>query len=114
MISCPDLLSAFFLKGRFYINDDFYDQAYAASQYKTFSLLGLTSDSRIAVSLEDSAQWLTLCLYLKAIGASVMPLHPSLPKDSALKLFILFNSCNCDRLDTACLERIKRNGENPM
>ena len=88
----------------FYINDDFYDQAYAASQYKTFSSLGLTSESRIAVSLEDSAQWLTLCLYLKAIGASVMPLHPSLPKDSALKLA---KNAGCEKLFYQSLDQVE-------
>ncbi|MFC3152742.1 AMP-binding protein [Litoribrevibacter euphylliae] len=70
----------------FFINDDFFDQTYVTTQHQSFEALHLKASSRIAVCLEDNAQWLALCLYLKSINASVMPIHPAMPKDTALRM----------------------------
>ncbi len=70
----------------FFVNDDYFDQDYLAQQQPTFEQLTLSSESRIAVCLEDTALWLALCLYLKSINASVMPIHPAMPKDAALRM----------------------------
>lgn len=79
----------------FFINDDFFDQAYLETQHQAFNALNLSSGSRIAVCLEDTALWLALCLYLKSIDASVMPIHPAMPKDAALRMA---QKAGCSRL----------------
>lgn len=41
---------------------------------------------RLAVCLQDTAHWLALCLWLKSLGASVLPIHPGTPRQAALTL----------------------------
>ncbi|GLQ32864.1 AMP-binding protein [Litoribrevibacter albus] len=79
----------------FFVNDDYFDQGYLAQQQSTFEQLTLSSESRIAVCLEDTALWLALCFYLKSIQASVMPIHPAMPKEAALRMA---QKAGCSRL----------------
>ena len=41
---------------------------------------------RFAVCLQDTAHWLALCLWLKPLGASVLPIHPGTPYPGAKAL----------------------------
>jgi len=41
---------------------------------------------RFAVCLQDTAHWLALCLWLKPLGASVLPIHPGTPYPAARAL----------------------------
>ncbi|MBJ6136680.1 AMP-binding protein [Marinobacter litoralis] len=41
---------------------------------------------RLAVCLQDTAHWLALCLWLKPLGASVLPIHPGTPRQAAQTL----------------------------
>ena len=43
---------------------------------------------RLAVCLQDTAHWLALCLWLKPLGASVLPIHPGTPRKAAKTLAI--------------------------
>jgi fatty-acyl-CoA synthase len=80
----------------FYINDDFYTNDYLQQTHGEFERLDvLNHGNRLAVCLEDSAQWLSLCLYIKAHGGSVLPIHPSTPLAAAKRMAI---KAGCDRL----------------
>ena len=73
----------------FYINDDFYGTDYLAKchqEFKLSSALDNCTNKRLAVCLEDSAQWLALCLFIKEQNGSVMPIHPSTPLEAARRL----------------------------
>lgn len=95
----------------FYINDDLFDTTYLAQQRDQLEALTLTSDSRIAVCLEDTALWLALCFYLKEINASVMPIHPAMPRDTAIKMA---TKAGCQSLYFHTLEQaISLNNETP-
>ena len=41
---------------------------------------------RFAVCLQDTAHWLALCLWLKSLGASVLPIHSGTPYAAARTL----------------------------
>lgn len=72
-----------------YIDDQFYDadyfsqQAEALAQHPVFST---ASSQRIAVCIEDYAQWLAICFFCRTNNLSVMPIHPSTPLDAARRL----------------------------
>lgn len=66
---------------------------------------------RLAVCLRDSFQWLALCLYLKAEGGSVLPIHPGTPLEAARALA---RETGCDFLlhgDDATLEPLPSEAE---
>ena len=41
---------------------------------------------RLAVCMQNTAEWLALCLWLKRHGASVLPIHPGTPQEAARAL----------------------------
>lgn len=43
---------------------------------------------RFAVCLQDTAHWLALCLWLKPLGASALPIHPGTPYQAAKVLAV--------------------------
>ncbi|WP_344798131.1 AMP-binding protein [Litoribacillus peritrichatus] len=80
----------------FYINDDHYTEDYVAQRHLEFKRSeALASTKRLAVCLEDAAQWLALCLFIKEQGGSVMPIHPSTPLEAAKRLA---TKAGCDQL----------------
>lgn len=69
-----------------YVNDSFYADSYFEDCYQRFDTIPAISDcrgKRLAICLNDTAEWLALCLYLKERGASVLPLHPTTPEEAA-------------------------------
>ncbi|WP_250658028.1 AMP-binding protein [Alkalimarinus coralli] len=71
----------------FYINDDYYTSDYVAQRHLEFRRSdALANNRRLAVCLEDAAQWIALCLFIKEQGGSVMPIHPSTPLDAAKRM----------------------------
>lgn len=80
------------------INDTHYPAAYFSQQAELFSQLDSLRnihDLRIAVCLEDTAQWLALCFYCQQQQISVMPIHPS---NSRLAAERLATKAGCQRL----------------
>ena len=73
----------------FHVNDTFFSAADLRRYFRHFEHVPVLRDcerERYAVCLADSAEWLALCLYLRANGASVMPIHPSTPLKAALRM----------------------------
>ncbi len=73
----------------FYVNDQYYTVEDVEKQYRLFDEIPYIRnclDHRLAVCLKDAFQWLALCLYMQKRGASVLPIHPSTPKDGAIRL----------------------------
>lgn len=78
-----------------YINDDFYDNNQFGQYYRQFDAIPLIRDCRgrrLAVCLQDTAQWIALVLYLKERGGSVVPLPASLPIAAARRTAIQADS----------------------
>ncbi|MCL5974449.1 MAG: AMP-binding protein [Gammaproteobacteria bacterium] len=74
-----------------YINEDFYDNKQFGQYYRQFDAIPLVRDCRgrrLAVCLQDTAQWIALVLYLKERGASVVPLPATLPIAAARRTAI--------------------------
>ncbi|WP_444997300.1 AMP-binding protein [Aliikangiella sp. IMCC44359] len=66
------------------INDDFYSNADFTQQQQSYASIEVINQHKaIAVCVEDSFIWLTLCYYLKSQQISAMPIHPSIPLDTA-------------------------------
>lgn len=71
-------------------------------------VLGKPETTRLAVCLKDAGHWLALCLRLKAIGGSVLPIHPGTPAAVARKLardtgcthLLLGDQVSADALET--------------
>ncbi|WP_175640372.1 AMP-binding protein [Metabacillus schmidteae] len=73
----------------FYVNDHYYTLEDVVNQYRLFDQIPYIRDCqnhRVAVCLTDAFQWLTLCLYIREKGGSVFPIHPSTPKDGAIRI----------------------------
>ncbi|AWB66128.1 hypothetical protein C2869_06590 [Saccharobesus litoralis] len=69
------------------INDDFYTKADFNQQQASYSSYSLINEQEaIAVCVEDNFIWLTLCYYLKSQRISAMPIHPSIPLDTAQRM----------------------------
>ncbi|MDO8825406.1 AMP-binding protein [Methylophaga sp.] len=78
-----------------YINDDFYDNNQFGHYYRQFDAIPLIRDCRghrLAVCLQDTAQWIALVLYLKERGGSVVPLPATLPIAAARRTAIQADS----------------------
>ena len=70
----------------FYINDDFYDNAYIQRCFQQFdgnAHIGQCEGKRFTVCLQDTALWIALCLYIKTKGGSVFPLPVDTPLAAA-------------------------------
>jgi len=66
------------------INDEFYTQAEFSNQQASYSKLPhINEHSCIAVCVEDTFTWLTLCLYFKQNHLSTMPIHANIPLATA-------------------------------
>lgn len=78
-----------------YINNDFYDNQQFGQYYRQFDSVPLIRNCRgrrLAVCLQDTAQWIALVLYLKERGGSVVPLHATLPLAAARRAAIQADS----------------------
>ncbi|UZM97781.1 hypothetical protein OL548_22595 [Lysinibacillus sp. MHQ-1] len=72
----------------FYVNDQFYTVENIEQQfdiYKGLSHLKECSNRRIAICTDDVFQYMTLCLYIRENGGSVVPIHPATPKEGGHK-----------------------------
>ncbi|MEI5906004.1 AMP-binding protein [Bacillus spongiae] len=79
----------------FFVDDYFYSIDDLENQYAIFdriSFLKECENSRLAVCIPDVFQWLTLCLYVRQKGGSIVPIHPSMPKEGAMKMAHATNS----------------------
>ncbi|QIC45876.1 AMP-binding protein [Lysinibacillus sphaericus] len=73
----------------FYVNDQFYTVENIEQQfdiYKGLSHLKECSNRRIAICTDDVFQYMTLCLYIRENGGSVVPIHPATPKEGAIRI----------------------------
>ena len=73
----------------FYVNDQHYTIKDVQNQFRLFDQIPYIrgcKNHRLAVCLSDAFQWLSLLLYIREKGASVFPIHPSTPKDGAIRL----------------------------
>jgi acyl-CoA synthetase (AMP-forming)/AMP-acid ligase II len=72
-----------------YVNDEFYSNDYFTARFAVFEQLALFKDcrgQRLAICLEDTAEWIALCLFIKYKGGSVFPVHPATPLDAARRM----------------------------
>ncbi|MED4403401.1 AMP-binding protein [Metabacillus fastidiosus] len=79
----------------FFVNDDYYTLDDLEKQYAVFESMPHIRDchnKRLAVCITDVFQWLALCLYIRRKGGSVVPIHPSTPKDGAVRIASSANS----------------------
>lgn len=58
----------------------------AAERFRQYPALRNPTSVRLAVCLQDTFEWLALCLYLRDHGGSVLPIHPGTPKAAAREL----------------------------
>lgn len=69
------------------INDTHYSVEDFQYYYQRFNTMEMfSSTNNIAVCLADNIQWLALCAYAQEKQFSVMPMHPSIPLQTAKKL----------------------------
>ncbi|WNZ55759.1 AMP-binding protein [Microbulbifer sp. PAAF003] len=69
------------------INDKFYSKEDFNEQQQSYVSINTINESNaVAVCVEDNFIWLTLCYYLKSKKISAMPIHPSVPKDTAKRM----------------------------
>jgi fatty-acyl-CoA synthase len=69
-----------------YVNDEFYDNQQFGEFYRQFDSkpeISHCRGRRLAVCLNNTAQWIALVLYVKERGGAVVPLHPTLPLEAA-------------------------------
>ncbi|SEF99733.1 AMP-binding protein [Marinobacterium lutimaris] len=72
-----------------YLNDNYYDSEHFERCYRRFDAVAAISECkgrRLTVCLSDPVEWIALCLYVKARGGSVLPLHPTTPLEAARRL----------------------------
>lgn len=80
------------------INETHYSPEDFERHYQQFANMNMLENgtvSRIAICLEDNATWLALCFFLKRQQVSVMPIHPSTPLQTAIRLA---ERADCNRL----------------
>lgn len=71
----------------FTINDSFYSKQDFEHQKQSYASVELINRHKsIAVCVEDNFIWLTLCYYLKSQQISAMPIHPDMPKETAIRM----------------------------
>ncbi|NTS78836.1 AMP-binding protein [Catenovulum sp. SM1970] len=69
------------------INDTTFSEDDFIQQHNTYRQAPLINQhKKIAVCVEDTFAWLTLCYYLKSIQTSVMPIHPNIPYETAKRM----------------------------
>ncbi len=74
-----------------YVNDEFYDNQQFGEFYRQFdeqAELRHCRGRRLAICLSNTAQTTALVLYLKERGASVVPLHSTMPLEAARRAAI--------------------------
>jgi 3,4-dihydroxybenzoate---[aryl-carrier protein] ligase len=72
-----------------FVNDHYYTLDDLDRQYNLFDNNPLIKDCqnlRVAVCMSDVFQWLALCLYVRNKGGSIVPIHPSVPKEGAIRI----------------------------
>jgi fatty-acyl-CoA synthase len=80
------------------IDDTSYDSAYfeeASRRLAEQAGLETRGNERYAVCFTDTVDWLSLFFAIRAVGASVMPIHPSTPYPAARRLA---EAAGCNRL----------------
>jgi 3,4-dihydroxybenzoate---[aryl-carrier protein] ligase len=73
----------------FFVNDQYYTLDDLEKQYTVFEntpYLKECGNRRLAVCMPDAFQWLALCLYICSKGGSIVPIHPSIPKEGAVRM----------------------------
>jgi fatty-acyl-CoA synthase len=73
----------------FFVNDRYYKVDDLEEQYRAFENIPQIRDCenrRIAVCMPDAVQWIALCLYIRSKGGSVFPIHPSTPREGAIRM----------------------------
>jgi fatty-acyl-CoA synthase len=71
------------------VNDETYGPDYferCFARFERSSHLRRSRGKRYAVCCSDPAEWIALCLYLRASGGSVAPLHSNTPLEAAKRL----------------------------
>jgi 3,4-dihydroxybenzoate---[aryl-carrier protein] ligase len=76
-------MNMFFVDDQYYTMDDL-EKQYAL--FESISYIRECKNRRLAVCISDAFQWLSLCLYIRREGGSVVPLHPLTPKDGAMRI----------------------------
>lgn len=92
-----------------YVDDTYYSADYfkaCNNEFEQHPILKECAGTRLTVCMPNTAKWIALCLYLKAKGASVLPLPIDTPISAARKRaeksqshYLLFNSQNDERID---------------
>ncbi len=73
----------------FFVNDQHYTLDDLEEQYTVFDNIPYLKDcgnKRLAVCMPDVFQWLALCLFVRKKGGSIVPIHPSVPKEGAVRM----------------------------
>jgi 3,4-dihydroxybenzoate---[aryl-carrier protein] ligase len=73
----------------FFVNDHYYTLDDLEKQYAVFEDIPHIRDCknrRLAVCISDVFEWMALCLYIRRKEGSVVPIHPSMPKEGAVRL----------------------------
>ncbi|MGD6831830.1 AMP-binding protein [Sutcliffiella halmapala] len=73
----------------FFVNDQYYTLDDLERQYTVFENIPYLRDcrnTRLAVCMPDVFQWLALCLFVRKKGGSIVPIHPSVPKEGAVRM----------------------------
>ncbi|KMJ57145.1 acyl-CoA synthase [Bacillus sp. LL01] len=89
----------------FFVNEKYYTLNDLEKQYTEFENIPYLRDCRnrrLAVCMPDVLQWLALCLFVRKKGGSIVPIHPSVPKEGAIRMaksagshFLLFENIAC-------------------
>ena len=72
-----------------FVNDNYYTVNDLETQYAIFEQIPQIRDcenSRLAVCMSDVFQMLALCLYIRRKGGSIFPIHPSTPREGAVRM----------------------------
>lgn len=73
----------------FFVNDHYYTLDDLEEQFKEFentTFLKGCKNLRLAVCMPDAFEWLALCLYIRSKGGSIVPIHPSVPREGAVRM----------------------------
>lgn len=86
----------------FFVNEQYYTLDDLERKYIEFGNIPYLRDCRnrrLAVCMPDVFPWLALCLFVRKKGGSIVPIHPSVPKDGAIRMarssgshFLLFEN----------------------
>lgn len=73
----------------FLVNDQYYSKDVLQKQFRRFDQMNVLNDcrkKRIAVCTKNVFEALSLCLYIKEKGGSVVPIHAATPRDAAIRV----------------------------